>query len=240
MTEKSNCYENLIIACQADLKIFFKKPGPIYFVDDDSIFSQFYSHCLDKNGSSYQRWTPRDFSQSLSSEVKIEGTLFLPGFHFRIFNLNFDKRQKIELGKPYWVHISSNQSRALKRKLSLMFEEVLLNPLEELPSLFKSYLQHEDLLRWLHLDSCAEYHNDRLERNLLSRTLELQGLPASDLYKKSAELGAGTLEDYLQNELNIPKGSSYRHIPLHRLYQRVLNQDLAINLFEREIYGEVR
>lgn len=240
MMKESIQHETLIQACQEDLKeLFSKKSQPFHFVDDDSIFSQFYSYCLDETKISYQKWTPANFVQSLNFNEKIEATLLLPGFHFRIFNLNFDKIQKVELGKPYWVHISSNEGEALKDKLSSTYAKVVLNPLKELRRLFTSYLQHEDLQQWLLAESCSEYHNDRVERYLLVEELRKQGLSVYDLYKKCPELADASLEVYLFNQLKLSKEPLYKHIPVHRLYQRILKKDLSINLFEREIYGDV-
>lgn len=235
LKDLSNLDQHIFDSCKKELCEYAAQEAQVIFVDDGTIFSQFYSKALEEGGVRFLVVAP----EALEKMENRSATLILPLFKFRVFNLNFDNRAGLEYSPPYWVHIASDRLEHLRTFLLQRFHRVLLHPLTELEGVFKSYLFCQSFLNWISADSCPESHNDRLDRVLVKELLMTKGIHIENMYISDATLKNGSLDEFLFNLLKIEPQKFHRHMPLHRLYQKKWNRNIEINLLEREIYGNV-
>jgi hypothetical protein len=216
------------------------KGKKVLYINDHSLFSDFYLKAFSEADVNITRIECNDFRSVLKKNNYEEYILFLPVFELRIFNINYDRIIKKEYGKPYFVFIENNRSEILYDSLKNHFSGVVTNPLLQLPKLLQAYLQSAELMTWLKDTSCPHPHNDEFDRNFLLKETKKRFFLKDPRYKKSKLLGRNELTNWSLKQIHLDAHEiTYQQFPIHRLYQFFFNVDLPINLLERELYGDV-
>lgn len=205
-------------------------------LDDESIFTEIYLKLLETLNKSVRKISFQELNAALTDSDSKNYALILPALHFRIFNINYDRKNQKPLAmKPYWVHIHSAKKEILITELGKYFAAVLCNPLENDPELLKNYLEDFYINTWLTGPTPQERHNDFQERQLWKKYFDLS---EEDLYKKTSLLRDQSIEDYLFDLLKLEWNGEYSHMPIHSLRAYFKLPDLPINELERELYGQ--
>lgn len=224
-------------AAFADLQRFSTEK--ILFVDDNSIYSKFYLWVLKELKIDCDFASITNLGPDMAGNS--DSVLFFPAFEFRITNVNYNRTLEKQYGKPYFVHIHSNRSEAVKRHFEKTFKECICNPLTEFPNILRSYLLNPELMAWLSSASLPLPHNDFFDRGLMQDFLNARKIPYDSPYQVAPEFKSPNLLQWAFQLLPLlrPDNTQFQHYPLHRIYQKYLDTDLNINDFERTIYGDV-
>ncbi len=215
------------------------KNEKIIFLDDGTIFSAFFRFFFDKLSLNYTTESVENFIEKKQSNEKFDTILFFPQFSFRILNINYHRSLKVEFGSPYLVYLKSNRTEKIVSYFEKNFKKCIFNAATQFPQILKSILLSKEYLSWLSQKSICEPHNDAMERDIVFRFLQENQATSPGIYDNNFSNFSGNFESHIYQKLGIDDEIVFKHYPIHRLYQKYLDQDLQINLSERKIYGEV-
>jgi hypothetical protein len=227
-------------SCLLDALVFDltrKQLDNVVLVNDESIYFKFYTKAFQAAEVQYDVIDCEHVKDLMGSELFKDKTIFFPTFGIRIFNINFDQIEKIDLDVPYFVYKASNRSEIIEHGLKSKTAHVITEPMLIFPHFFKTYLESAELLDWLHLAHSAGFHNDQIDRSIILK--ELSSFHEDPYHQAKILQGENLLTWFSAFFSNADSLVHHRHYPAHRLYELILNKNLHINLNERQFYGDV-
>ncbi|OFZ29190.1 MAG: hypothetical protein A2622_14200 [Bdellovibrionales bacterium RIFCSPHIGHO2_01_FULL_40_29] len=214
-----------------------KQLDNVVLVNDESIFFKFYRNAFQITGVQFEIIDCEQINDLMTLESYLHKTVFFPTFGIRIFNINFDQIEKIDLGVPYFVHITTNHSQIIEQTLKSKTAHVITEPTLIFPHFFKTYLESAELMNWLHLTQSAGFHNDQIDRSIILKELSPSN---EDPYHRVKIMQGENLLMWCSAIFSKEESViQHRHYPVHRIYELSLSKNLPINLNERQFYGDV-